>query len=156
MMSKFKNQTKRVSKKVVIGICLFCLIVAVAILGLSANSHTTQLNQFGLKNYPDAVKAVPTTLVKPDTVTQARVNKSYGKLPLSFEVNEGQADKKVKFLSRAGGSTLFLTPTEAVFVLNRMQNEKTLVSTLKSRIQKSDSANPKSGPRNPQSTVLHM
>ena len=123
-MSKFKNQTKRVSKKVAIGICLFCLIMAVAILGLSDNSHTTQLNQFGLKNYPDAVKAVPTTLVKPDTVSQARVNKSYGKLPLSFEVNVGQTDKKVKFLSRAGGSTLFLTSTEAVLVLTSMRDSK--------------------------------
>src|SRR3972149_8900667 len=147
MMSKFTNQTKRVSKKVVIGICLFCLIVAVAILGLSANSHTTQLNQFGVKNYPDAVKAVPTTFVNPDTVTQARVNKSYGKLPLSFEVNVGQTDKNVKFLSRAGGSTLFLTSTEAVLVLTsmgdsktEMQNEESLVSLLKSRIQKFDSA----------------
>lgn len=39
---------------------------------------------------------------------------SYAKLPLSFEPNQGQADPEVRFLSHAGGASLFLTPTEAV------------------------------------------
>ena len=39
------------------------------------------------------------------------------KLPLSFEVNRGQTDKQVKFLSRGPGYALFLTPTEAVLSL---------------------------------------
>ena len=42
---------------------------------------------------------------------------NYGKLPLSFERNQGQSDKAVEFLSRGKGYTLFLTPTEAVFSL---------------------------------------
>src|SRR5437899_9675053 len=42
---------------------------------------------------------------------------AYGKLPLSFEANDGQADPQVKFLSRGRGYTLFLTSTEAVLVL---------------------------------------
>jgi len=42
-------------------------------------------------------------------------------LPLSFEVNEGQTDEKIKFLSRGPGYDLFLTPTEAVFNLRRPQ-----------------------------------
>src|SRR2546425_3811358 len=42
---------------------------------------------------------------------------TYGKLPLSFEANDGQADPQVKFLSRGRGYTLFLTSTEAVLVL---------------------------------------
>jgi hypothetical protein len=41
----------------------------------------------------------------------------YGKLPLSFEANQGQADPQVKFLSRGQGYSLFLTPTEAVLQL---------------------------------------
>src|SRR5690348_15766058 len=41
----------------------------------------------------------------------------YGKLPLSFEVNQGQTTKQVKFLSRGAGYALFLTPTEAVLTL---------------------------------------
>src|SRR5260370_25931696 len=39
---------------------------------------------------------------------------SYGKLPLSFEVNQGQTDPQGKFLSRRRGYALFLTGDEAV------------------------------------------
>jgi uncharacterized protein (TIGR03437 family) len=41
----------------------------------------------------------------------------YGKLPLSFEANLGQADPSVKFLARGRGYGLMLTGTEAVLVL---------------------------------------
>jgi hypothetical protein len=47
----------------------------------------------------------------------ARVHEAYGKLPLSFEVNRGQTDPQVKFLSRGPGYTLFLTATDAVLSL---------------------------------------
>jgi len=40
-------------------------------------------------------------------------------LPLLFEVNRGQTDARVKFLSRGKGYTLFLTPTEAVLSLRQ-------------------------------------
>src|SRR5438309_1496509 len=54
-----------------------------------------------------------------DTATRARVNATYGRLPLYFEANQGQTDPQVKFLARGGGHTLFLTPTEAVLVLTK-------------------------------------
>jgi hypothetical protein len=38
----------------------------------------------------------------------------YGHLPLSFEINQGQTDKRVNFLSRGSGYSLFLTGNEAV------------------------------------------
>ena len=41
-----------------------------------------------------------------------------GALPLRFEANQGQVDSRVRFLSRGRGHTLFLTPSEAVSVLN--------------------------------------
>ncbi len=43
---------------------------------------------------------------------------SYGKLPISFEVNQGQTDGAVQFLARGAGYTLFLTPGEAVLSLH--------------------------------------
>src|SRR5437667_4603656 len=46
--------------------------------------------------------------------SQRQLLKSYGKLPLSFEANQGQTDSQVQFLARGGGYTLFLTSTEAV------------------------------------------
>ena len=39
----------------------------------------------------------------------ARLAENYGKIPLSFEANQGQTDARVKFLSRGPGYTLFLT-----------------------------------------------
>src|ERR1039458_4813570 len=48
-----------------------------------------------------------------------RVIESYGKLPLSFEANQGQTDSHVKFLSRGNGYSLFLTSTEAVLSLKK-------------------------------------
>jgi Beta-propeller repeat len=43
---------------------------------------------------------------------------AYGKLPLSFEANAGQASDEVEFLSRGGGYVLFLTKgAEATLVL---------------------------------------
>src|SRR2546430_6629697 len=54
-----------------------------------------------------------------DTATRARLNATYGRLPLYFEANQGQSDPQVRFLARGGGHTLFLTPTEAVLVLTK-------------------------------------
>ena len=55
----------------------------------------------------------------------ADLAQDYGQLPLSFEANRGQTDPQVKFLARGGPHSLFLTPTEAVFVLTtRTQAEK--------------------------------
>jgi hypothetical protein len=56
------------------------------------------------------------------------VVKGYGKLPLSFEVNQGQTESQVKFLSRGRGYSLFLTPTEAVLVLQRPSAESKVQS----------------------------
>src|SRR5262249_41673471 len=51
--------------------------------------------------------------------TQPRLVETYGKLPLSFEINLGQTDSQVKFLSRGSGYSLFLTGTEAVLALRK-------------------------------------
>src|SRR6266536_1303579 len=52
------------------------------------------------------------------SAAQPRLAERYGRLPLSFEINWGQTDKRVKFLSRGKGYSLFLTHDEAVFKLN--------------------------------------
>src|SRR5437667_6232933 len=53
--------------------------------------------------------------------SQTQLLKTYGKLPLSFEANQGQTDSQVQFLARGGGYTLFLTSTEAVLSLQGRQ-----------------------------------
>jgi hypothetical protein len=50
---------------------------------------------------------------------QSRRVESYGKLPLSFEINQGQTDSQVKFISRGSGYSLFLTGNESVLELRK-------------------------------------
>jgi uncharacterized repeat protein (TIGR01451 family) len=49
---------------------------------------------------------------------QLKLAERYGKLPLTFEANRGQTDRRVQFLARGDGYALFLTPTEAVMSLH--------------------------------------
>ena len=60
-------------------------------------------------------------LAEADETRVAKARESYGKLPLSFERNEGQIDPQVAFVSRGRGYSLFLTPTEAVLSLRKQQ-----------------------------------
>jgi hypothetical protein len=48
----------------------------------------------------------------------------YGKLPLSFEANQGQVDSQVRFTSRGDGYSLFLTDKEAVLSLSRKSGQR--------------------------------
>ena len=50
---------------------------------------------------------------------KAQAAQNYGKIPLSFEANQGQADKTVKFLSNGRGYSLFLTDSSAVLALTK-------------------------------------
>ena len=50
-----------------------------------------------------------------------RVAVSYGKVPLSFEANQGQTDARVKFLAHGSGYSLALMEGEVVLNLERQQ-----------------------------------
>ncbi len=52
---------------------------------------------------------------------QAAIAQDYGKLPLSFEANQGQADPQVRFLAHGRGYSLLLTGDKAVLVLHKPQ-----------------------------------
>ncbi len=86
-----------------------------------------------------AVSLVPTATLWADTMevvapsppSIATVQSTYGKLPLSFEANQGQVDAQVTFLARGPGYTLFLTPSESVLVLH--QREPTTESAQRER-----------------------
>ncbi len=56
---------------------------------------------------------------KSEPTSKVRLAGAYGRMPLSFTANQGQADPQVKFLSRGSGYSLFLTPTEAVLALHK-------------------------------------
>lgn len=93
------------------------------------------------------------TLKKADPATRARVNESYGKLPLSFEANQGQVDSQVKFLSRGRGYSLSLTSTEAVLELRMAERHSRVEKKSGSLIEPAD---PQSTIHNPQSAEVRM
>jgi hypothetical protein len=75
-----------------------------------------------------------TSSTKMDTPARVQLNDTYGSLPLSFEANRGQADNKVRFLSRGSGYTLFLTPAEAVLALRQPSSKKSRDAVLRMRL----------------------
>lgn len=68
---------------------------------------------------PGAWRWISLLLLSIAATGSARVVDDYGNLPLAFEENIGQTDRRVKFLARGSGFQLFLTPTQAVY---RVQN----------------------------------
>src|SRR5690349_1691928 len=59
-----------------------------------------------------------------DATAKARVASQVGKLPLSFELNKGQHDERVKFTSRGAGYDLFLTASGAVLSVQKPRPEQ--------------------------------
>ena len=59
-----------------------------------------------------------TVAIPSQSSAEASVARNFGKLPLSFEVNNGQADPQVRFLSRGSGYSLLLTDRDALLTLS--------------------------------------
>jgi hypothetical protein len=100
--------------------CVVCLFLCVTAT-LSFSQLFSQSNPVPSVNVPatgtTAAVVPPVGVSHPAPQAQARILDGYGKLPLSFEPNLGQSDAQVKFLSRTGAYTLFLTGDEAVLAL---------------------------------------
>ena len=93
------------------------LVVLLATLGAWLTFHTYSRNR--------TLAAISAD--RPAKATEAaRLTRSdvYGKLPLSFELNRGQADERVKFQSRGSGYSLFLTSTEALMLLRKNESSR--------------------------------
>ncbi|MCW3095456.1 MAG: hypothetical protein JWL77_1074 [Chthonomonadaceae bacterium] len=59
----------------------------------------------------------PRNAILPSLSPKSPITRDFGRLPLSFESNQGQTNGQVRFLTHNGDSALFLTPTEAVFAM---------------------------------------
>src|SRR5207253_9500152 len=105
----------------------FVVIAAITACGLGISLWPGGTSHAGLLSAGDKRNHRPKTSEAPilsaptvdDQQNRFSANEAYGKLPLSFEINEGQTDGRVKFLSRGAGYKLFLTSTEAVLSLER-------------------------------------
>src|SRR5262245_46850196 len=69
-------------------------------------------------------------LSKPSRQANARIHEAYGKLPMRFEVNQGQAGAGAAFLSRGAGYSLFLTRYEAALQLRDVTQGANSISTI--------------------------
>jgi Calx-beta domain-containing protein/beta-propeller repeat-containing protein/carboxypeptidase family protein len=87
----------------------------------NAPTGTEEITPIVASKIPGKGATDSTKLSVPEQSITTDIANRYGKLPLSFEINKGQTDKLVKFLSRGPGYDLFLTSTEAVFSLRRPQ-----------------------------------
>src|SRR5437870_4349979 len=103
-------------------------------------SHPAQLVSSG--------RAAATNLSVPATTAEQRISDSYVRLPLSFEINEGQADPRVKFLSHGPGYDLFLTPTGVTLSLRQPQ------STLVSKFAETESVKSRNTTPAPEPSIL--
>lgn len=108
------------------------MILAVGLVLISPANQLAAISPVKV-NRPDwmklAAKTVPnapSTSAAPDQTAKKKANEDFGKLPLSFEANQGQTDSHVKFLARGGNYTLFLTPVDAVLKLYEPRAKKSL------------------------------
>ena len=56
-------------------------------------------------------------------LTKVAEAQAYGRLPMSFEANRGQTDRRVKFVARGAGYSLYLNGEEAVLALRAREGE---------------------------------
>jgi len=78
----------------------------------------------------------------------------YGRLPLSFEANHGQADAPVRYLSRGAGYNLFLTATEAVLQMRNGDRGSRIEDRGSAHQPPSSIFNPRSSILDPRSSIL--
>ena len=104
----------------------------------------------GARSKSDTPPARVQTQSGSDKVIEVR--EAISKLPIRFELNQGQTDSQAKFIARGPGYSLFLTPVEATLRLR--------IADRGMRIGEIDNASitkiPQSAIRNPQSDVLRM
>lgn len=112
----------------------------------SPRDFTDQAHSAHLAGQPASVSS----LTPPEEATQARVQEAYGKLPLSFEANQGQTEPQVKFLARGRGYSLFLTSQEVVLAFSQPAGHHTAPGAVHSH------SAVEARPANPPQAVLRM
>ena len=94
---------------------LVCGVLLLATLG-GARKHMAPVKA-------KSVKVAASGLAKTESAKgSSRRAEAYGKLPLSFEQNQGQTAREVRYVSRGSGYELFLTPQETVLALSTKQH----------------------------------
>ena len=101
-------------RRILFVLAVICLAISFAGMFFVAASYDDD-------TYTAGSSASPLEPTSTSASTKAHVAERFGRLPLSFEINTGQTDQSVKFLSRGPGYDLFLTATDAVLTLQKPQ-----------------------------------
>ena len=114
----------------------FSVVIPVAILALLTIHVARQRHsvEFAETKSADSPSAKTKFATQPGAITSAAVirahaAKTYGKLPLSFERNQGQSDPRVKFLARGAGYSVFLTKDDAVIRVEAISKDSSKSDT---------------------------
>ncbi len=99
MQKLFKKVIQRSNCRWVVGLSVAALFVCAS---------------FGQVSTGKVENKIPSSKPSQDRANLARVQAGVLSMPLAFEVNRGQTDAKVKFLTRAQNFTVFLMPGETV------------------------------------------
>ncbi|HKQ73370.1 MAG TPA: SBBP repeat-containing protein [Blastocatellia bacterium] len=105
----------------------------------------------GARSRPDTTPVRIQKKSESDRISNPR--EAFGKLPMRFELNQGQSDSRANFIARGPGYSLFLSPAEATLKL-RNGDRGSRVADRGS--PPSSIFNPQSQSPNPQSDVLRM
>src|SRR5712692_4191062 len=103
-----RGQLRRTSRRTTLALNLLCA----SLLGSGLLATLQPSFAFAAGNQ----KARAPLPAKPPAA-KAQINASYGRLPLSFEPNRGQADRAVDFVARGAGYTVYLSRGSAVLTL---------------------------------------
>lgn len=110
--------------------------ILILVLGVGAFFAVRDLFVFQLWRLAElSEKAVP-----PEKIDRARISESFGKLPLSFEANRGQADERAEFIARGQGYTFFVNSTEAALALKNGVKNRKKSTAIKMRLLNASSA----------------
>lgn len=105
-MNKFRNYVSSKTALAPLALGAAGLVMLALMMSVGGASFNTSLH---VSDVADAAG--------PDAATEVNVKAEYGRLPIRFEVNQGQTDGQVKFLARGSGYSLYLTAAEAVLRL---------------------------------------
>jgi hypothetical protein len=100
---KLRGAWRNVVKLAGVAALLCCVLLLTFATGSGKHIHST--------------KAGGTAAKSLDAAENRRWAEAYGKLPMSFEENQGQTAREVRYVAHGGGYELFLTPQEAVLAL---------------------------------------
>lgn len=101
---------------------VLCLITRQQITHIGRSTHQAQVQNAPALLHETAISS--SDPAEAQDSTRLQVQAAYGNLPLSFEPNRGQTDQRVKFVSRAGHRTVWLTKDEAVLAVGRPSHSR--------------------------------